>query len=290
MVRPRQCGPGARYTDPVFTYSPYTGGCSVIGGLVYRGQEYADLVGGTYIATDYCSSTVWALRPDGAGGYDQAEIGQMPTQVTAIGATVGRRALRGQRPARWTAPGVVRPEGTPTCRITHTTYAWGGGLTANLTLTNTGTAPVSGWTLVLPLALGQTIISDWNTDLVQNGDTVTAANAAYNGTIAPGDSVKIGYLANHTGDTSAPRDTPSTDTPAPSATDPGSVRRPWLPNGAHPRAGLLRNPPDPTRSSYAPCDEYGGRAHHREFQLERLKAAPVALEVTVREVMAGSRT
>ena len=54
---------------------------------VYRGQEYADLVGGTYIATDYCSSTVWALRPDGAGGYEQAEIGEMPTQVTSIGAT-----------------------------------------------------------------------------------------------------------------------------------------------------------------------------------------------------------
>ena len=31
-----------------------------------------------------------------------------------------------------------------------------------------------------------------------------ANNAAYNGTIAPGDSVEIGYLANHTGDTSAP--------------------------------------------------------------------------------------
>ncbi|MFC8201616.1 cellulose binding domain-containing protein [Streptomyces sp. NPDC057298] len=91
----------------------------------------------------------------------------------------------------------------PTCRITQTGSAWGGGLIANLTLTNTGTTPVSGWKLVFPLTLGQTIISDWNTDLVQNGDMVTAANAAYNGTIAPGDSIEIGYLANHTGDTSA---------------------------------------------------------------------------------------
>ncbi|ANS62352.1 hypothetical protein SLINC_0128 [Streptomyces lincolnensis] len=39
---------------------------------------------------------------------------------------------------------------------------------------------------------------------------------------------------------------------------------------------MLRNPPGPTRSSYAPCDEYGGRAHHREFQLERLKVGETA--------------
>ncbi|CAM5725477.1 hypothetical protein SGLAM104S_05602 [Streptomyces glaucescens] len=39
------CRPSEEYTKPVFTYSPYTGGCSVIGGHVYRGSEYAGLVG-----------------------------------------------------------------------------------------------------------------------------------------------------------------------------------------------------------------------------------------------------
>ncbi|MBV1942162.1 PQQ-dependent sugar dehydrogenase [Streptomyces sp. BV286] len=198
-----QCGGGAELTDPVFTYSPRTGSCAVIGGQVYRGKQFADLVGGTYIATDYCSSTVWALRDDGAGGYLQAEIGQTPTQVTAFGATPeGELYVVNDLPGGLHRVSFERV--APTCRITQTGSTWGGGLTANLTLTNTGTTPVSGWKLVFPLALGQTIISDWNTDLVQNGDMVTAANAAYNGTIAPGDSVEIGYLANHTGDTSAP--------------------------------------------------------------------------------------
>ncbi|WP_420000127.1 PQQ-dependent sugar dehydrogenase [Streptomyces boninensis] len=199
-----QCGGGGELTDPVFTYSPRTGSCAVIGGQVYRGKQFADLVGGTYIATDYCSSAVWALRDDGAGGYLQAEIGKTPTQVTAFGATPeGELYVVNDLPGGLHRVSFERV--TPPCRITHSTHAWGGGLTAKLTLTNTGITPISGWKLVFPLPLGQTVISDWNTDLVQNGDMVTAANAAHNGTIAPGESVEIGYLAEHAGDTSAPK-------------------------------------------------------------------------------------
>jgi len=82
------CPPGEEYTEPVFTYPLGTdGNCAVIGGQVYRGAEFADLMEGTYVATDYCSSTVWAIREDGDGGYLQAEIGKTPTQVTAFGTT-----------------------------------------------------------------------------------------------------------------------------------------------------------------------------------------------------------
>lgn len=83
-----QCRDDAEYVEPVYTYPlEGTGACAVIGGQVYRGEQFADLVGGTYIATDYCSMAVHALRPDGQGGYEYAQIGEMPTQVTAFGAT-----------------------------------------------------------------------------------------------------------------------------------------------------------------------------------------------------------
>ncbi|MFC4589731.1 PQQ-dependent sugar dehydrogenase [Sphaerisporangium corydalis] len=198
-----QCRSDVQYTKPVFTYSPYTGGCAVIGGRVYRGERFADLVGGTYIATDYCSSTVWALREDGRGGYQQAEIGQMPTQVTAFGTTT-----KGEFYVVNDLPGglhrVSFERAAPTCRINLTKQAWGTGMTVDITITNTGTTPIDGWRLVFPLAPGQTVISDWNTDLTQGSNVVAAVNASYNGSIPPGRSVTLGYLASHTGDASLP--------------------------------------------------------------------------------------
>ncbi|MFI8439133.1 PQQ-dependent sugar dehydrogenase [Streptomyces rochei] len=197
------CAPGAQHTEPVFTYSPYTGGCSVIGGHVYRGREYAGLVGGVYIATDYCSSTVWALRPDGRGGYEQAEIGEMPTQVTSVGTTVdGEFYVVNDLPGGLHRVSFAQEE--PTCRVDRTVTAWGTGATVDLTVTNTGGTPVSGWTLAFPLSLGQTVVSDWNTELFQGGNAVSAANAPHNATIAPGASVTLGYLVEHTGDASPP--------------------------------------------------------------------------------------
>ncbi|CAM5236147.1 hypothetical protein STENM223S_08890 [Streptomyces tendae] len=197
------CPPGGRYTEPVFTYSPYTGGCSVIGGHVYRGREYADLVGGVYIATDYCSSTVWALRPDGRGGYEQAEIGRTPTQVTSVGATVdGEFYVVNDLPGGLHRMSFTREE--PTCRVDRTVTSWGTGATVDLTVTNTGDTPVSGWTLAFTLPFGQTVVSDWNTELTQLSNTVSAVNAPHNATIAPGASVTLGYLTGHTGDASPP--------------------------------------------------------------------------------------
>ncbi|WP_093804333.1 PQQ-dependent sugar dehydrogenase [Streptomyces sp. Wb2n-11] len=197
------CVPGEKHTGPVFTYSPYTGGCSVIGGHVYRGRKYAGLVGGTYIATDYCSSTVWALRPDGEGGYEQAEIGEMPTQVTSVGTTAeGEFYVVNDLPGGLHRVSFAREE--PTCRVDRTVRAWGTGTTVDLTVTNTGGTPVNGWTLEFPLALGQTVISDWNTDLTQGSNTIAAADASHNATIAPGASITLGYLAGHTGDSSPP--------------------------------------------------------------------------------------
>ncbi|MFC8099961.1 PQQ-dependent sugar dehydrogenase [Streptomyces sp. NPDC057363] len=197
------CVPGEEYTEPVFTYSPYTGGCSVIGGHVYRGERYADLVGGTYIATDYCSSTVWALRPDGRGGYEEAEIGRMPTQVTNIGTTVdGEFYVVNDLPGGLHRVSFAQEE--PTCRVDRTVTSWGTGSTVDLTITNTGDAPVNGWTLEFTLAPGQTVVSDWNTDLTQLSNTVEARGATHNATIAPGASVTMGYLISHSGDASPP--------------------------------------------------------------------------------------
>jgi poly(hydroxyalkanoate) depolymerase family esterase len=54
------------------------------------------------------------------------------------------------------------PSSTATCRVTSTVSAWNTGLTASVTITNTGTTTVNGWTLTFTLPGGQAITSGWN--------------------------------------------------------------------------------------------------------------------------------
>lgn len=94
--------------------------------------------------------------------------------------------------------------GTVTCKVTRTISAWNSGLTSNITITNTGTTAIDGWSLAFALPGGQTITSGWNADYSPASGQVTARNLSHNATIAPGASVGIGYQAVHTGDTTAP--------------------------------------------------------------------------------------
>ncbi|MFF5437710.1 PHB depolymerase family esterase [Streptomyces achromogenes] len=90
------------------------------------------------------------------------------------------------------------------CKVTYSTSTWNSGLTAAITVTNTGTEPVDGWALTFTLPAGQTVTSGWNAQFSPSSGTVTARNAAYNASLAPGASTTLGFQATHTGDTSSP--------------------------------------------------------------------------------------
>jgi poly(hydroxyalkanoate) depolymerase family esterase len=90
------------------------------------------------------------------------------------------------------------------CKVTATTNAWNTGLTASLTLTNTGSTPINGWRLGFTLPAGQTITGGWGATYTPASGTVTATDASYNAALAPGASVGIGYQAHHTGNSAAP--------------------------------------------------------------------------------------
>jgi glucose/arabinose dehydrogenase len=84
-----RCNPRADYVDPVFTYSIADDRCSVTGGVVYRGEEFADIASGTYVATDYCTGQAFAIREqrnrhlvsDSVGSLP----GDLPGRVTSFG-------------------------------------------------------------------------------------------------------------------------------------------------------------------------------------------------------------
>jgi hypothetical protein len=84
------------------------------------------------------------------------------------------------------------------------TNQWQGGFGASVTITNTGSTTINGWTLVWNFANGQTITQIWNATDTQTGGTVSATNASYNGTIAPGGSTNFGFNGSWNGSNTSP--------------------------------------------------------------------------------------
>ena len=96
------------------------------------------------------------------------------------------------------------PPGDADCKVSDAINAWNNGLTSNITITNTGSSPISGWSLVFTLPGGQTITSGWSATYSPSSGQVTAKNVSYNGDIAPNASTTFGFQATHTGNNSAP--------------------------------------------------------------------------------------
>ena len=65
-------------TPPIFSYvtngNPGGDGCSVVGGYVYRGSEFAGL-NGVYVFADYCSGKIWTVSPDTVNTWDIVDQG-----------------------------------------------------------------------------------------------------------------------------------------------------------------------------------------------------------------------
>jgi cellulose binding protein with CBM2 domain/putative Ig domain-containing protein len=91
----------------------------------------------------------------------------------------------------WTISGGLTGGGA--CQVSYVKNEWTGGFTANVTVNNTGAAAVNGWTLRFSFPGDQEVTNAWNATVTQSGQTVTATNASYNGSIAPGGNAQFGF-------------------------------------------------------------------------------------------------
>jgi hypothetical protein len=85
------------------------------------------------------------------------------------------------------------PGGSTACKVAYATSVWQGGFTADVTITNTGSSPVSGWKLAFTLPSGQRITNAWNANLSGSSGAVTASNVAHNGEVAAGGQATFGF-------------------------------------------------------------------------------------------------
>jgi endo-1,4-beta-xylanase len=119
-------------------------------------------------------------------------------------------ALGGTNPTDPTSP--TTPPTSPStpnqppgaCRVAYTMSTWNTGFTANVSITNTGSAAINGWRLQFTLPSGQTVTGAWSASISPTSGAVTATNASYNGSLAAGATTTMGFQANHTGNTAEP--------------------------------------------------------------------------------------
>ncbi|WP_189252955.1 cellulose binding domain-containing protein [Lentzea flava] len=173
--------------------------------------------------TDYAvlAVTQGAMRPEGVDGGPliNAEAEASAAKRGLWGPPCNGSATSTAAPAP--APTTTTPQSPPppppapttttspaaraACAVSYKiTGQWQGGFQAYVTVRNTGTAPVNGWTLRWNFTRGESVREMWNATARQSGATVNAVNADYNPKIEPGASVEIGYNGGAYGPHSAP--------------------------------------------------------------------------------------
>ena len=148
------------------------------------------------------AALVWDNNYAKKPAYDAiaSAFGQVPTTPPVTPTTP---------PVTPTVPPTTPPV-TPTtppsagCQVTYTVNQWNTGFTANVTVKNTSSSAINGWSLKFTFPSGQAITQAWSSVATQSGSAVTLTNAAWNGSIPAGGSQQIGFNGSHTGTNTAP--------------------------------------------------------------------------------------
>jgi hypothetical protein len=101
-------------------------------------------------------------------------------------------------------PSTTTPPPGGSCHVTYAPSSWPGGFTANVTVTNTGSSAINGWTLGFTYPGDQHITNAWNATVTQTGASVTAANLSYNALIGPGASQSFGVQGTWSASNASP--------------------------------------------------------------------------------------
>ncbi|WP_405640260.1 cellulase family glycosylhydrolase [Streptomyces sp. NBC_00019] len=167
----------------------------------------------------------WTASTDNVGvaGYDVVRVsGSTETKVaasttnsvtvsgltaeTAYSFAVYARDAAGNRSSR-SATVNVTTDDTPagTCSVGYRVVGeWQGGFQGEITIRNTGTAVVNGWTLGFSFANGQTVSNMWGGTPTQTGAAVSVSPASYTSTIPAAGSVTVGFIGTKGATNAAP--------------------------------------------------------------------------------------
>ncbi|MFC7382938.1 cellulose binding domain-containing protein [Sphaerisporangium rhizosphaerae] len=149
-----------------------------------------------------------------AFGDDDVVIGRTYTYIVIARDAAGNQSVPSDPFVALARGGLPSPTATPSppptpqslaCDVTYEFVAWRTGQNAWITLKNTGTAPIVGWTLSIRWQEPAPRLTSGHSAVWSRTDSFfTARNLAWNKVIAPGASVQVGFTAAHTGATPVP--------------------------------------------------------------------------------------
>jgi Cellulose binding domain len=101
------------------------------------------------------------------------------------------------------SPSASPSTGAGSCSLSSSVVSsWSGGYQLQLTVTDTGTSALTGWSVGFAFAdTSEDISNYWNAAVTQRGEQVSGTNESYNGSVSVGGSTTFGMTVN--GDNSA---------------------------------------------------------------------------------------
>ncbi|MFI8089285.1 cellulase family glycosylhydrolase [Streptomyces sp. NPDC086080] len=150
-----------------------------------------------------------------SGGTESAAVTTTGTSATVTGLSpdtsytfaVYARDAAGNRSQRSATVTVSTSAGgtTGACEVGYrVTGEWPGGFQGEVTIRNTGSAVVNGWTLRWTFPADQRITHMWGGTPAQSGSEVTVTSAAYTASIPASGSVTIGFTGARSGANPSP--------------------------------------------------------------------------------------
>jgi lysophospholipase L1-like esterase len=167
---------------------------------------------------DDSTDTVDGVHPNDSGNLKMSDrwypalsalLGAVPVSPSASAS----RTVSASPSASPSAPASRTPSASPSttqpagggCTASYAVVSqWQGGFQATVTVRNSGSTPITGWTAGFSFTAGQVISQSWNAAVVQSGAAVTMKNMSYNGSLPAGGTASAGFLASWTGTNPVP--------------------------------------------------------------------------------------
>ncbi|MEU4403089.1 cellulose binding domain-containing protein [Streptosporangium sp. NPDC023963] len=129
-------------------------------------------------------------------------IGQRYTYVVVARDAAGNLSAPSDPLSVLAREGLPSPTPTPgpSCAVSYRATTWGSGLTAEITVRNTGTTAIDGWTLTVDYSTSAVrLTTGWSADWTQAGSRLTGTSKHWNKVIPVGSSVQAGFVLSYSG-------------------------------------------------------------------------------------------